>query len=150
IDDPDHVYWAGRATLLRRPEDVPAYDDAFEAYWRGRDRGGVLGLPDVITLAIDDPDAPDGDGEGESEEAGDVLTVRYSPSEVLRERDFAEYTDAELEEAQRLMQQMRTTSARRRSRRRVPSSRHRGRPDLRRTVRRAMRTEGEPMRRVHT
>src|SRR5438094_2230409 len=27
------VYWAGRATLVRRPDDVAAYDRAFEAFW---------------------------------------------------------------------------------------------------------------------
>ncbi len=27
------VYWAGRATLVRRPEDVAAYDRAFAAFF---------------------------------------------------------------------------------------------------------------------
>ena len=30
------AYWAGRATLVRRPEDVPAYDRAFAAVFEGR------------------------------------------------------------------------------------------------------------------
>ena len=29
----DAVYWAGRATLVRRPEDVELYDRAFAAWW---------------------------------------------------------------------------------------------------------------------
>ena len=29
----DDVYWAGRATLVRRPEDVDAYDRAFAAFF---------------------------------------------------------------------------------------------------------------------
>ena len=29
----DNVYWAGRATLVRRPEDVDAYDQAFAAFF---------------------------------------------------------------------------------------------------------------------
>ena len=33
------VYWAGRATLVRRPEDVPTYDRAFAAFWLGRNVG---------------------------------------------------------------------------------------------------------------
>src|SRR6476619_4613600 len=27
------VYWAGRATLVRRPDDIAAYDRAFDAFW---------------------------------------------------------------------------------------------------------------------
>src|SRR5207244_8826243 len=29
------VYWAGRATLVTRPEDVPGYDRVFAALWLG-------------------------------------------------------------------------------------------------------------------
>ena len=29
----DDVYWAGRATLVRRPEDIDAYDRAFAAFF---------------------------------------------------------------------------------------------------------------------
>ena len=36
VDDPDRVYWAGRATLVRRIEDVPVYDRVFAAYWQDR------------------------------------------------------------------------------------------------------------------
>ena len=35
LDERDGTYWAGRATLVRRPEDVPAYDAAFHRYWEG-------------------------------------------------------------------------------------------------------------------
>ena len=33
-----HVYWAGRTTLVRRPEDVAVYDRAFAAWWDGASR----------------------------------------------------------------------------------------------------------------
>ena len=33
IERRDDVYWAGRATLVRRPEDVDAYDRAFAAFF---------------------------------------------------------------------------------------------------------------------
>ena len=29
----DRVYWAGRSTLVRRPEDVPVYDVVFATFW---------------------------------------------------------------------------------------------------------------------
>jgi uncharacterized protein with von Willebrand factor type A (vWA) domain len=149
LGDPDGVYWAGRATLLRRPEDIPAYDEAFAAYWRQREVSVLQEVPDEVTLLVDDPDAPDEDGDGEGE-GDDVQTVRWSTAEILAVKDFAAYTAEELEEARRLMAQMRLSGSPRRSRRRVTSRRERGRPDLRRTVRRAMRTGGEPVRRIHT
>ena len=34
VDNPSRVYWAGRATLVRRSEDVPVYDRVFAAYWQ--------------------------------------------------------------------------------------------------------------------
>ncbi len=39
IDRRSSAYWAGRATLVRRPEDVPAYDRAFAAVFEGRPDG---------------------------------------------------------------------------------------------------------------
>src|SRR5690606_14850924 len=32
------VYWAGRATLVHRPEDIEVYDLAFAAFWTGEAR----------------------------------------------------------------------------------------------------------------
>jgi uncharacterized protein with von Willebrand factor type A (vWA) domain len=34
----ERVYWAARATLVRRPEDVDAFDEAFDAFWLGHFR----------------------------------------------------------------------------------------------------------------
>jgi uncharacterized protein with von Willebrand factor type A (vWA) domain len=79
------------------------------------------------------------------------LAVRWSPNEVLRHKDFAAYTAGELAEARRLMADLRLHGALRRSRRRRPTRRRTGsatRPDLRRTVRHALRTGGEPLRRA--
>src|SRR5579864_3079072 len=49
------VYWAGRATLVNRPEDIAAYDGAFAQFWEG-------GPPPVARLAVATPvvvEAPD-------------------------------------------------------------------------------------------
>ena len=35
VGDPSQVYWAGRATLCRSPDDIPRYDLAFEAWFGG-------------------------------------------------------------------------------------------------------------------
>jgi uncharacterized protein len=144
------VYWAGRATLVRRPEDAADYDRAFDAFWWGRpprapDRGPTT---TSITLATDDPEgARDG---GDVATNGPVLAVRWSPTEVLRHRDFAAYSSAEFAEARRLIADLRVAGALRRSRRRrpSPSGRHRAHPDLRRTVRRSLRAGGEPVARA--
>lgn len=146
----DDVYWAGRATLVRRPVDVPVYDQLFAAFF-----GGVPLSPDragpseSVTLAVDDPDA-DPDGEDDGADGDHTVQVRFSRAETLRHKDFADYDEDELAEAWALMDRIRLTGAPRPSRRPVPARRPRGRPDLRRTVRDALRTGGEPIRRRHT
>ena len=139
----DDVYWAGRSTLIRRVEDHQTYDLVFAAFFGGRlivvDEPAV---PEPLVLAIDDPDA-DADGDGGTD--GDVLQVRFSPTETLRRADFAALDAAELAEAWRLIDRLRLTGAPRSSRRGQPARRDRGRPDLRRTVRRSMRAAGEPV-----
>jgi hypothetical protein len=145
------VYWAGRATLLRRPEDQPVYDRSFEAFWLGRPLveghpPAASPSPGPVMAALDAPGA--GDSGPEAEAATPAVSLRYSAAEILRDRDFAAYSHAEFAEAQRLMADLRLAGARRRSRRwrRAPSAR-RGRPDLRRTVRAALASGGEPIRR---
>jgi hypothetical protein len=141
------VYWAGRATLVHRPEDIPAYDRAFAAFWEGAAAGVEPAAPDVpLALASDAPGEPDS-----GEVAGGPLqAVRWSPAEVLRTRDFASYSTAEFEEARRVMRDLRLAGALRRSRRLRPVRRARrhARPDLRRTVRRSLRAGGEPIERA--
>jgi uncharacterized protein len=151
VADRDRVYWAGRATLVTRPESIELYDRVFRAFWlrhgfEGRDDAPV----DEITLALDDdsdssdvPSSDDGDD-------GETITVRYSATEILKQKDFSAYSAAELAEARRLMAALRIVGSPRRSRRRVPSRRRRGRPDLRRTVRAALRAGGEPVQRSFT
>jgi hypothetical protein len=147
----DGVYWAGRATLVRRPEDVGAYDRAFAAWWERRVPVSLdHHAPGTrITIALDtggDEHPPA--GAEDTEDHGPTLVVRWSPTEVLRHKDFAAYTSAEFAEARRLMADLRLHGALRRSRRRRPSARDEGRPDLHRTVRRALRSGGEPIRRA--
>ena len=143
------VYWAGRATLVRCPEDSVTYDRAFDAFWGGGADTGAAPLPleARVDLALDDL--------GDDRRAGEPtpaarprVTVRYSPHEVLRHKYFAAYSHAEFAEARRLMADMRLAGALKRSRRYRPSGRAAGRPDVRRTVRHALAHGGEPVRRV--
>ena len=148
-DRRDGVYWAGRATLVHRPEDIPLYDEVFEQQWLGAiDRGRPATAPAPVTLLLDEPGA-EHDDEGEPEApGGDVLSVRFSRAEGLSGRDFADCTDDEMAELHELMDRLRFAGESRRSRRLRPTSRS-GRLDLRRTVRAALRTQGEPLRRAY-
>lgn len=150
VDDRDDVYWAGRATLVKRPEDIDVYDRAFRAFWlRDALFAAVAGPAESVTLAIDadDDTSPPDERERGEEAPGPTIALRWSAHEVLRHKDFAAYSSSEFDEARRLMADLRLAGALRRSRRLRPSKRRRGRPDVRTTVRRAMRTGGEPMRR---
>lgn len=148
----DPVYWAGRATLIHDPELVALYDAAFAAFFQDLPlmldtRGG---LPETVTLMVDDDEAelPEADEEGDND--GDIITLRYSAAELLGAKDFAEYTDTELDEAYRLMARFAAIGGRRRSRRRRPTRHTTTRVALRATVRRALRTEGEVVERRFT
>jgi uncharacterized protein len=141
------VYWAGRATLVRRPEDVGVYDETFAAFWGHDDATPPAPPPDIHEITVQ-LDAPLPDAAPPSAEIGPTLTVRYSPLDVLRDKDFAAYSGDELHEARRLMADLRLAGALRRSRRLRPARASRGRPDLRRTVRRALRSGGEPLSRA--
>ena len=147
----DACYWAGRVVLLRRPEDAALYDAAFRAFWEGGAADVDEDAPAAVSVGLDVPD--DGDAESPHAPADDedaILRVRWSPAEQLRTRDFAACTRDELDEAHRLIADLRLVAARRRSRRHRPTRRDRGHPDLRRTVRRSLRADGEPIRRAFT
>jgi uncharacterized protein with von Willebrand factor type A (vWA) domain len=120
----ERLYWAGRATLVDRPEQIPVYDAVFRS-WFG-DRAAAPPEPARVTVEVE----------------GAGLGARASRAEVLRRKSFAALTPAELEE---LASAARIGFAfpERRTRRRETS--RRGAPDLRRTLRRSFRTAGEPL-----
>jgi uncharacterized protein len=148
VASPDRVYWSGRATLIRRPEHIPTYDRAFAAFFGGHGPAVVQRLVRPVELHIDadGDDIADPDHDDDVRDAADVLTVRWSPAEVLRHKDLAACTADELDEAHRLMADLRVHAALRRSRRRRRSHHARGRLDLGNSLRRALRTDGEILR----
>lgn len=150
LGDRDSVYWAGRATLVRRPEDIDPFERAFRVFFDHVELVGAVDESAVteITLALD---SDDGDQDGDAGEPGDdeMVELRFSVAEVLRHRDFADYEDAELAEARRWMTRLRVTGSPRRSLRLTATSGRTRRPDLRRTVRAAVRTRGDPLHRYY-
>ena len=154
LSERDDVYWAGRATLLHHPEDVPLYDNVFRIYWNQREVDWLQtdgAPPPPTTVLLDSDEEPPDDLEEDGEQPdGDIETVRFSRVEVLTAKDFSECTDEELDELTRLMSRLKFTTFRRLSRRQVPTKRKGRRPDVGRTVRWALKHQGEPIRRAYT
>jgi len=153
LGDRQTTFWAGRSTLVRRPEDHELYDRAFAVFWEHVHSGDVEPIdedPIELTLAIDEDTLDENEGPDDADGADHpVIELRFSASEVLRQKDFAEYSPEELVEAQQLMSRLRLVGSPRRSLRMTGSPTRTNRPDLRRTVRAAMRAGGEPVRRHH-
>lgn len=136
------VYWSGRSTLVTKHEHVAMYDAMFLAFFHHNTSGFRMRFDEVVQLvsdSVDGDDDPAGDSEDDDEPA-----LQFSRAERLHDKDFGEFEDAELAEAERVMSAMRVQPARRRSKRRRRARRGDA-PDLRRTVRAAMRRGGEPI-----
>lgn len=146
MEDRAAVYWAARATLVRRPEDVPTFDRAFAVFWDHRESAGGP-EPEAlrITIAVDTEDETLGDGSVRNDD-DPTITLRFSGVETLRSKDFAGYTDDEMRLAQEWMERLRVAGTPRQSLRWVPARNGR-RPDMRRTVRASLAAQGEVARR---
>ena len=147
--DRQKVYWAGRATLVRRREDTAAYDRVFSAFWDDRPAAMPAQVIEAVPLVLATDD--DVEAGGDAEAAGDreVLAVRYSSVEILRRRDLSALTPDEWAEVRRLISALRVTAEERPTRRRRPSRRRSGgSPDLRATMRRNVRRGGAPIERA--
>jgi uncharacterized protein len=138
------------ALVVRRHEDRPLFDEAFEVFWR-RPREGTTTL-DLRALGERrrfrkprfEPTPPAGGGSEAGQPTAPPLlraTWAHSGSEVLRHKDFAEMTGEELEEVRRLMSGLVWRLGSRRTRR--LRSGEGDRLDLRRTLRQSLRHGGE-------
>ncbi len=137
------TYAAGRATLCAGPDDLDRYDEVFEAWFVGRDdlpRTVPRGAPRTVhsTLPLGDP------GEQGADAASEPVATVASDVEVLRHRDVASATADEKALLDQLIRMLHPRAPRRRATRRTPS--RRGDIDMRRTLRRTLRTFGEPAR----
>jgi uncharacterized protein with von Willebrand factor type A (vWA) domain len=136
------VYFALRQTLVSRRDELELFDRAYVA-WRG------LGPPEEEQAEEEPAGAPVARARnGSSAEAppgGETPTVvGASTVELLRTRDFASLRPDELDELRGLLADLGRVRPRRRSRR--LRSHPRGElVDLRRLVRRSLRTGGEPL-----
>jgi uncharacterized protein with von Willebrand factor type A (vWA) domain len=142
----EDVYFTLRQTLVSRHDELELFDRAFAAWFL---RGPVAPLVRQKQLreqedrVIQPSLSTDGDAL-EPEPGEEPLELGASPHELLREKDFAEMTPEEFERCRLLMAAIARTRPRRASRRRAPDPRG-DRLDLRRLVRRSLRTGGDPV-----
>ena len=153
-----YVRAALRTLLVHRKDDLPVFDEAFQVFWRQRkDRMSTLDLRSMgeqrryrRVEAGPPPPGQSADGAADADEdpgegADRIdLTRTFSAREVLRERDFADFTPEEAFQARQLMASLAWNPGVRRTRRK---ERGRG-PDLdvRRTLRYSAQLGGELLR----
>jgi len=140
------TYWTGRAVLVRRMEDVDAYDTAFAAFWDGHraaDDDEERAKDDAGSLGVDNTDSGDHD---ETRDDRRTVALRWSSAESLRDRDFATCTEDELRDAARAIAHLRVHGSTRHDRRHRHVRRGGTRVDLRATIRASLTTVGEPVR----
>ncbi len=152
----DEVYHACRALLVHRREDFPAFDRAFDAFWRhlttpgAGDRTATAGHvpPARARQAASDRRQPDLariplPGEGDASGATGELPT-WSDLEGLARKDFAAFSDDEMAMARAALERLTWSPGERRSRRWIAG---RGsRVDLRRALARSLRTGGDVVR----
>lgn len=150
---------AARSILVHRKRDLPLFDEAFDVFWRKpalgqtthdlrsmgeqrRFRQPQVAPPPSSDLANADSDGTGAAGDEDDDAVDRVdLTRTYSVREVLRQKDFAQFTQQEVEEARGMVGQLSWNLGRRQTRRLTPG---RGTQlDLRHTLRRNLKFGGE-------
>jgi uncharacterized protein with von Willebrand factor type A (vWA) domain len=151
IGDRGELYLGLKTIFVGRPEEAPAFDRCFEAFWRREPDGeGIPGLVQIPPGETRESDATLkssgqtreslaletwGTGADEGEDTGEPLSVpAASDTEALIGRDFATFGAEQLDEILRLTLKIARRLAHRITRRRRPV-RRRGRVDIRRTLR---------------
>jgi uncharacterized protein len=148
------AYFALRATLCSRRDDLVAFDAAFAELFAPPVRPAPE-LPDALepaALVLPRVAVPAEEIAVPVPGEEDVVPSAWSDAELLRDKDFADYTDAERRLARGVMKRLARVGPTRASRRTRPARRrgappHAARPDLRRTIRSSLRTQGDPLER---
>ena len=144
-----YVYLALRAVLCSRRSDQPIFEAAFSAVFGepgGGDAPDRAGMPPGAELVLPRVAAPPPEG-AQPNRIGDseVRPAAYSEIELLRDKDFAAYTDVERAQARGIIMRLAQHMPMREARRTKPTRRRGVRPDLQATVRASLRHAGEPL-----
>ncbi|MGH3984935.1 MAG: vWA domain-containing protein [Pseudonocardiaceae bacterium] len=139
------LYWAGRTTLVMRREDIVVYDEVFRAFFLAS-HSPVQQMLKVKAQAAAEEEAPfeipSTEPSGKEQDEETILGLMASNVETLKHRSFGECTKEELDSIRRIMKRIKLTPPKRRTRRTTTAKDGR-RPDMRRTIRNSMRTNGE-------
>jgi uncharacterized protein with von Willebrand factor type A (vWA) domain len=155
IGNRSDFYHAARTLLVHEREDLALFDEAFELFWRKPAESWNLGEwqgltrrrkpagPIVTHPPLKEPAPPADDSSSTSREEMSVIEVTrtYSDRELLRHKNFAEMNAEESEAIKQMMSHLLWKVSERRTRRHRPGKGHL--IDLRRTLRRSLRSEGE-------
>jgi len=151
---PDFFH-AARTLLVHDHEDLPLFDEAFELFWRkpaesnwvaqweGLTRRRKKPGPIVTHPPLKEAAPQTNDSASTSTEPMTVIEITrtYSDREILRHKNFAEMSAEESEAVKQMMSHLLWKVSERRTRRHRPGKGNL--IDLRRTLRRSLRSEGE-------
>jgi hypothetical protein len=149
----DAVYHTCRTLLVHRRDDLPVFDQAFDAFWR--QRRATLSRPGDSSSRRNDraadvrSQAADTRGRHVPLPAGDVgegggMLRTWSDAAVIAHKDFGAFTDEDVAAARAALERLEWTPGMRRTRRWVPG---RGpRLDLCRAIAQSVRTGGDILR----
>jgi uncharacterized protein len=141
------VYFSLRQTLVSRHDELDIFDRAFSAWFLRapvtppvRQKAATQPVTRAVEAAVDRPRNAD----VEEDATGDPLELGASAHELLRDKDFAEMTGDEMRRVRELIRRIARQRPQRSSRRRAadPSG---DVLDLRRLIRRSLRTGGDPV-----
>ena len=148
-------YFAARTLLVHEREDLPLFDEAFELFWRkpvkewnvelqGFSQRRQQARPIVTPPSLEESTSRANDSTSSRELTVIEVTRTYSDRELLRHKNFAEMSAEEAEAVRQMMTDLLWKVNERRTRRKRPGKGHW--IDLRRTLRRSLRSEGEVLR----
>jgi uncharacterized protein with von Willebrand factor type A (vWA) domain len=148
-------YFAARTLLVHEREDLAVFDEAFELFWRkpagdwsvewqGIAQGRRQARPIVKPPPLEESTSQINDPTSSPELTVIEATRTYSDRELLRHKNFAEMSAEEAEAVRQMMADLLWKASERRTRRKGPGKGHW--IDLRRTLRRSLRSEGEILR----
>ena len=156
----EDVYHAMRCFLVHSPEERALFDHLFDLYWLHR-LTFELGTPSepATTRERYDPSEPQAvrarsepvrvqpipppDPSEPPTVSERSLLPTYSPLELLRQKDFAAYTEEEQQAAQQFIRSLLWQFDQRTTRRRVRTAKQTAYPDLRRAIQKSIRRRGE-------
>lgn len=140
--DQQATYWAGRTTLCSGHDDLLVYDQVFATWFHGHPNRRIDPARLQQPLTPIPLDGGRRKGESDLDATDDVLRTAASDLEVLRRRDIAELSPTDRARLAALFGSLLPRAPRRTAYRGEPW--HRGRLDSRATLRRMLRSLGEP------